>query len=160
MSMNRNKDAMINDLDEQILHLQQKIKELDGKIAEYEKQMDQHKEALDLFTSTDNERIASLTRQLVNKITPPIYDYLGKLADRDYEIIVDDIDQRLKEITYELSEQIDENVVDLNQKIKEIAHNLSEQIDEEIERKINDVVVKKHNIMRVEGGNDDKPFYL
>ena len=44
MSMNRNKDAMINDLNEQILHLQQKIKELDGKIAEYEKQMDQHKE--------------------------------------------------------------------------------------------------------------------
>ena len=154
-STNWNKDAMINNLNEQILRLQEKTKELDGKIAEYEKQMDHHRDVLDLFTSTDNERIASLTRQLVNKITPPIYDYLGKLAERDYEIIVDDIDQRLKEITYELSEQIDENVVDLNQKIKGIAYNLSKQIDEEVEQKILSVIAKKHNIIRVEGENDD-----
>ena len=141
-------DAMINDLNEQISRLQEKIKELDGKIVEYEKQMDKHEEVLDLFTSTDNERMTYLLRQLVNEIKPPIYDYFGKLIDRNYDTIAGDINRRLKEIAY----------------------NLSKQIDEEVEQKILSVIAKKHIIKvvnvdaetarRVEGGNDDKPLYL
>ena len=138
-------DAMINNLNEQISLLQAKIKELDGKIAEYEKQMDKHKEVLDLFTSTDNERMTYLLRQLVNEIKPPIYDYFGKLIDRNYETIAGDINRRLKEITYDLSKRI----------------------DEEVEGTINNVVDKKHRIFKVvnvdaetarhifEGENDD-----
>ena len=143
-------DAMINNLNEQISSLQEKIKELDSKIAEYEKQMDKDEEVLDLFTSTDNERMTSLLRQLVNEIKPPIYDYFEKLINQNYEMIVGDINRRLKEIAY----------------------SLSKRIDEEIERKINDVVDKKHHIIQVvnvdaetarhifEGVNDDKPSYL
>ena len=146
-------DAMINNLNEQISRFREKIQELNGKITEYEKQinegkeviakqMDHHRDVLDLFTSTDEERMTSLLRQLVNEIRP--------LIDRDYEKTVHDLNQRLKEITYELSERI----------------------DEEIERTINDIVDKKHHIFKVakvdaetarhifEGVNDDKRFYL
>ena len=138
-------DAMINDLNEQISRLQEKIKELDGKIAEYTKLMDKHEEVLDLFTSTDNERMTSLLRQLVNEIKPPIYDYFEKLINQNYEMTVGDINRRLKEITSDLSKRI----------------------DEEVEGTINNVVDKKHRIFKVvnvdvetarhifEGGNDD-----
>ena len=91
-------DAMINNLNEQISRLQEKTQELDGKIAEYTKQMDKHQEVLDLFTSTDDERMTSLIKQLVNEIKPQIYDYFGKLIERDYEKAVRDINQRFKEV--------------------------------------------------------------
>ena len=91
-------DAMINNLNEQISRFREKIQELDCKIAEYERQMDHHRDVLDLFTSTDDERMTSLIKQLVNEIKPQIYDYFEKLAYRDYEKAVRDINQRFKEV--------------------------------------------------------------
>ena len=127
-----NKDAMINDLNKQILRLQEKIKELDGKIAEYEK-----------LTSTYEERMTSLLTQLVNEIKPPIYDYFEKLIDQNYKTIADDFNQRLKGMAHLLSEIIDEQV--------------ERRVHDAIAKKhtIKVVNVDAETARRVEGENDD-----
>lgn len=123
-STNWNKDAMINDLNEQILRLQEKIKELDGKVAEYEKRIDKHEEVLDLFTSTDEERVYSLLVKLVDEIRLDVEDYFKKFINRNYKMLVDNLKRKLKESVYTLSKRIDKEV---KQRVDTIVEAIAEE---------------------------------
>ncbi len=119
-----NKDAMINDLNKQILRLQEKIKELDGKVAEYTKRMDKHEKVLDLFTSTDEERVYSLLVKLVDEIRPDVEDYFKKFINRNYKMLVDNLKRKLRESVYTLSKRMDKEV---KQRVDTIVEAIAEE---------------------------------